>query len=63
MADSPTTYKNEIRHYPGADFDLEPDVYADEFWAGDDAYAARAVRRARTRYKNESRFKDEDAIS
>jgi hypothetical protein len=59
MADSSTEYRNEIRHYPDQDAPTDV-VYSGDFYAGADVYADRAITRARTRFKNESRFKDEE---
>lgn len=58
MAANPTEYRNVVSHIPDHD-DQTHETVAGEFFAGADTYSAYSITRARTRYTNQSRFKDE----
>jgi len=62
MAATPTQYHNIIKHYPEQSSPT-PEMILGDFYLDDESYLSRAVVRARTRYTNRSRFKDEEMPS
>ena len=56
------TFTNEVRHYPDQPDDETVLHYGGQFYGGTQTYGGYTIQRARTRFKNESRYKDEDTI-
>lgn len=59
MADTPTVYRNRESHFPDQE-DQTHETYGGGLFGGQNTYGAYSITRARTRYKNQSRFKDEE---
>lgn len=62
MAVAATTYSNEVRAYFDVPTSETQRTYGGQFYGGQRTYGAYSIKRARTRFTNESRFRDENKI-